>query len=126
MFHMGFLLLLMLLVASCSWRNCQTYFIYIFFLKKYRLPPVSKSLAPVTQSSSTSCCFDATRSQVPVCAPFSIYSRKKNVQVRTSCDSHYIHTGREDPKGRDSGQTRAEFMRSRGPAPVPLRGRKSL
>lgn len=46
------------------------------------------------------------------------------MQVRTSCDSHYIHTGREDPKGRDSGQTRAEFMRSGGPAPVPLRHRE--
>lgn len=124
MFHMGFLLLLMLLVATVVPGGTVRLILFIYFLKKYRLPPVSKSLAPVTQSSSTSCCFDATRSQVPVCAPFSIYSRKKNVQVRTSCDSHYIHTGTEDPKGRDSGQTRAEFMRSGGPAPVPLRGRK--
>lgn len=57
-----------------------------------------------------------------MCALLHIFQKEK----RASTDSHYIHTGREDPKGRDSGQTRAEFMRSGGPAPVPLRGRKSL
>lgn len=63
---MGFLLLLMLLVATVVPGGTVRLILFIYFKKKYRLPPVSKSLAPVTQSSSTGCCFDATRSQVPV------------------------------------------------------------
>lgn len=128
MFHMFFLLLLLFTDAagwhSCFWRNSFPIWKFgRFFKKKFlQVTLTSKSLSPVTQTSSTSCYFDATRSRVPTCGLLLIDSEKEE---RASTDILLItHIHAENPEGHDSGHTRAEFMRSRGSAPIPQRGHK--
>lgn len=128
MFHMFFLLLLLFTDAagwhSCFWRNSFPIWKFgRFFKKKFlQVTLTSKSLSPVTQTSSTSCYFDATRSRVPTCGLLLIDSEKEE---RASTDILLItHIHAENPEGHDSGHTRAEVMRSGGSAPVPQRGHK--